>query len=104
MDAEMAQVNARWLEAAKAAFPDTHSYEDAPRTHSGFAAQLKARMSDEDAQTIRSLRVGPTEHTWRAVAEWAYQNRTETWRIGWTMPGHQHVGQLICESGAARTQ
>lgn len=101
MDADMAQVNARWLEAAKTGFPETDVwYEDAPYSPD-CAEQLKARISDDDARTIRSLRAGPPEHTWRAIAEWSYQNRAQTWRIGWTMPAHQGVGQLICESAAA---
>jgi len=102
MDAEMARVNARWLEAAKAAFPATDVWYEDTANSQDFAAQLESRMSDEDARTIRSLRTGSPEHTWRAIAEWAYQNRSQTWRIGWTMPGHQEVGELICRAAAAR--
>jgi hypothetical protein len=100
MTTEMADVGARWLQAAKAAFPTAEVWFEDTSSTPEFVAEIEARMSEEDARAIRSLRSDVPQHTWRAIAEWAYENRSQTWRIGWKMPGHQEVGEAICEAAA----
>jgi hypothetical protein len=102
MSLEMDAVRARWLEAAKSGLPLIEVWYEDTQEESQFLGELDARMTLEDARTIRSLRSEEPEHTWRAIAEWAYENRSLTWKVGWLMPGHQHIGTLICITAAAK--
>lgn len=98
MDVETEPIHAAWRKAAREAFPWAEVwYGDVEPD--AFVAELRARMSDEDAEEIKSRR---NTHSWRAIAEWAYNNRKETWRVAWTMPGHQEVGMMVCQAAAER--
>jgi hypothetical protein len=98
MDTETAPIYAAWREAAREAFPWAEVwFEGTDRDQ--FVAELRGRMSDEDALEIKSRR---DNHTWRAIAEWAYRNRKEAWRVAWTMPDHQEVGRLVCQAAVER--
>jgi hypothetical protein len=84
----------------KAAHPDVELWHG-DVTDDDFVAALAGRMTVGDAQAIRHWRVD-REFTWRMIAEDCHSHYLETWRIGWTDPSNQWLGELICRAAARR--
>jgi hypothetical protein len=84
--------------AVKRARPDiTVWWEDLPNDE--FVRRLIELMTVDQAEMIKQWR---KTHTWRAVAAECHEKYMSSWGIGWTTPGHQYVGELICEAAARR--
>ncbi|GAA2760047.1 hypothetical protein F4554_005553 [Actinopolymorpha rutila] len=95
---EAAAEAARDVAAARQARPEIAVWwEDL--SNAEFVQRVSERMNAEQAETIRRWR---KTGTWREVAKECYEAYLTTWGIGWTMPGHQEVGQLICNAAARR--
>ena len=54
-------------------------------------------MTDEQATATKDI--CGEGYTLRAVARYAHENFSSSWRLGWSIPGDQGVGIAVC--GAA---
>lgn len=101
IEAPLDAIRVAQIAAAKAAFPWADYWYETDTDQ--FFSTISDRMTDDEARQIRVRRVDEG-FTHRALASWAYEALRPTWRVGWTMPGHQEVGHRICSTAASKLQ